>query len=81
MKNWELSFGFYPGIMMGFRSYKEIDKTNHVLYIPFVDACLTVYNDQPKQQYTFRYNSSHEVCEIYSRVKQKRNLERTSNKE
>ena len=24
MKNWELSFGFYPGIIMGFRSYKEI---------------------------------------------------------
>ena len=33
MKNWELSFGFYPGIMLGFRSYKEVDKTNHVLYI------------------------------------------------
>ena len=45
MKNWELSFGFYPGIIMGFRSYKEVEKTNHVLYIPFVDVCLTVYND------------------------------------
>ena len=45
MKDWELSFGFYPGIIMGFRSYKEIEKTNHVLYIPFVDACLTIYID------------------------------------
>jgi len=45
MKNWELSFGFYPGIMLGFRSYKEDEKTNHVGYIPFVDICLTVFND------------------------------------
>ena len=22
-KNWELSFGFYPGIMLGFRTYTE----------------------------------------------------------
>ena len=43
IENWELSFGFYPGVLMGFRTYKERRKTNHVLYIPFVDACLTVY--------------------------------------
>ena len=45
MKDWELSFGFYPGIILGFRSYKEFKKTNHVIYIPFVDMCLTIYND------------------------------------
>ena len=39
---WELSFGFYPGILVGFRSYEEHNKTNHVLYLPFVDACLTL---------------------------------------
>ena len=33
MKNWELSFGFYPGIMLGFRTYNEARKNNHVLYI------------------------------------------------
>jgi len=44
MNNWELSFGFYPGIMLGFRSYKETNKTNHVVYVPFADACLTVYD-------------------------------------
>ena len=38
---WELSFGFYPGILVGFRSYQEKKKTNHVLYLPFMDACLT----------------------------------------
>ena len=42
IKAWELSLGFYPGILMGFRSYTE-DKyvKNHVLYIPFIDVCLT----------------------------------------
>ena len=46
MKTWEMSFGFYPGILMGFRSYTERNKTNHVLYIPFMDVCFTVkYND------------------------------------
>jgi len=45
MNNWELSFGFYPGLLTGFRTYHEKLKTNHVLYIPFVDACLTIYNE------------------------------------
>ena len=40
--NWELSFGFYPGILIGFRSYEEENKTNHVLYVPFVDVCFTL---------------------------------------
>ena len=44
MKNWELSFGFYPGIMLGFRTYNEAKKNNHVLYMPFVDVCLTMHN-------------------------------------
>ena len=46
MKNkktiWELSFGFYPGILVGFRSYEEKKKTNHVVYLPFMDMCLTL---------------------------------------
>ena len=41
-KNWELSFGYYPGILLGFRSYEEESKTNHVLYIPFIDVCFTL---------------------------------------
>ena len=39
---WELSFGFYPGIIVGFRSYEEKKKTNHVVYLPFMDMCLTL---------------------------------------
>ena len=45
MREWELSFGFYPGIVVGFRSYNEVGKSNHVLYVPFVDACLTFHHD------------------------------------
>ena len=45
MKNWELSFGFYTGILLGFRSYQENNKSNHVLYMPFIDVCLTIHND------------------------------------
>jgi len=41
-KDWELSFGFYPGILLGFRTYAEVNKTNHVLYLRFVDICLTI---------------------------------------
>ena len=41
-KDWELSFGFYPGILLGFRTYAEVNKSNHVLYLPFVDICLSI---------------------------------------
>jgi len=41
--DWELSIGTYPGFLIGVRSYAEQYRTNHVLYIPFVDICLTIY--------------------------------------
>jgi hypothetical protein len=49
--NWELSFGLYPGILLGFRTYDEGDKSNHVLYVPFVDVCLTITraSDEPNK--------------------------------
>ena len=44
MRNdWELSFGTFPGLLLGVRSYVEDYKTNHVVYILFVDICLTIY--------------------------------------
>ena len=42
MKDWELSFGTFPGLLLGIRSYKEEYKTNHVLYLLFIDICLTL---------------------------------------
>ena len=41
-KDWELSVGIYPGILLGFRTYAEVNKSNHVLYLPFVDICLSI---------------------------------------
>ena len=41
--NWEFSIGFYPGILLGFRSYTEKKQVNHVMYLPFVDFCLTIF--------------------------------------
>ena len=40
--SWEITVGFYPGILVGFRSYEGDDRNNHVLYLPFADLCLTV---------------------------------------
>jgi hypothetical protein len=49
MQKWELSVGFYPGILLGFRSYDQDDRSNHVLYIPFIDVCLTILRDTDEQ--------------------------------
>tara|TARA_A100001391_G_C4888030_1_gene230053 strand:- start:325 stop:471 length:147 start_codon:yes stop_codon:yes gene_type:complete len=42
--DWEFSAGFYPGVLIGARSYKSEDKVDHVLYLPLMDFCLTIYN-------------------------------------
>lgn len=47
--NWELSIGLYTGILLGARSYTnqgEGNATSHVLYLPFIDICLTI---EPKK--------------------------------
>ena len=41
--NWEFSVGFYRGMLLGFRSYTERNKNNHVMYLPFVDFCITIF--------------------------------------
>ncbi len=43
-KQWSLSFGFYPGILFGIRSYNESTQTTHVAYLPFIDVALEIYN-------------------------------------
>jgi len=43
MNNWELSIGLYPGILFGIRSYREEYLADHVLYVPFIELCLTIY--------------------------------------
>jgi hypothetical protein len=43
--NWELSLGFYPGILLGIRTYVEEDSTLYVLYLPFVDLALEIFKN------------------------------------
>ena len=43
-KSWSLSFGFYPGVLLGIRSYHEEQQTTHVLYIPFIDLALEIFD-------------------------------------
>ena len=45
---WEFSVGFYPGVLLGIRSYNERNKYNHVIYLPFVDFCLTIFRKKGK---------------------------------
>ena len=46
--SWEFSIGFYPGVLFGLRTYRERNKNNHVVYLPFVDFCLTTYKRKRK---------------------------------
>jgi|TARA_R110001606_G_scaffold144024_2_gene283384 hypothetical protein len=43
-KNWSISLGFYPGVLLGMRTYNEDEFSTHVLYLPFVDIALEVDN-------------------------------------
>jgi hypothetical protein len=42
MKSWVIELGFYPGILIGFRTYPEAEFITHVLYLPFVDIALVL---------------------------------------
>ncbi len=41
--DWSFSIGFYPGILLGIRSYNEPHQDAHVLYLPFIDFALEIY--------------------------------------
>lgn len=42
-KDWSLSFGFYPGILFGIRTYEEPNQTAYVFYLPFIDVAYEVF--------------------------------------
>ena len=42
---WELSIGFYTGILLGLYSQKHKDGIGHYLYVPFCFICLDLYYD------------------------------------
>jgi hypothetical protein len=41
---WSISFGFYPGILFGMRTYEEENQTAYVFYLPFIDIAIEFYN-------------------------------------
>lgn len=41
-KGWAVSLGFYPGVVIGMRSYYSEDMTSHVLYLPFFDVAFQI---------------------------------------
>lgn len=45
--DWTISLGFYPGILIGARSYPDTGNgvSNHVIYLPFIDVCLTLIKE------------------------------------
>ena len=44
MKNWELSFGLFEGLLVGYRNYPDLveNKVDHVIYLLIFDICLTL---------------------------------------
>ena len=42
-RNWEITMGLYPGLLIGVRTYEEKEFNEHVLYLPFcVDIALKI---------------------------------------
>ena len=41
-KGWAISLGFYPGVVIGMRSYYNEGMTSHVLYMPFFDIAFQI---------------------------------------
>jgi hypothetical protein len=40
---WAISLGFYPGVLIGMRSYHNDNITSHVFYLPFFDIAIQIY--------------------------------------
>ena len=40
VNKWAFSIGFYPGILIGMRTYDFEESTMHAFYLPFVDFIL-----------------------------------------
>jgi len=40
---WAISIGFYPGVLIGMRSYRMEELTTHVFYLPFMDIALQIF--------------------------------------
>ena len=45
-RNYTITLGIYPGVLLGFRAYEEKDYITYVLYLPFVDIALEIDGEQ-----------------------------------
>lgn len=43
--NYEVSFGFYPGILVGFRTYEGLEANVHAIYLPFMSINIMLGKD------------------------------------
>jgi len=43
IKDWSVSVGFYPGLLIGVRSYPYEDSVTHVIYIPLIDIAIEIH--------------------------------------
>ena len=50
MREWEVSIGMYPGLVLGVRSYKQQDRVDHVFYLPLFDLCITIFYKKEKNE-------------------------------
>jgi hypothetical protein len=48
MKDWDISIGLYPGILIGLRTYKNKKTVSHVFYLPLIDLCITIKPNERK---------------------------------
>jgi len=40
--DWSISIGFYPGILIGMRTYYSEDYVQHVIYLPLIDIAIEI---------------------------------------
>lgn len=45
MKSFDINVGFYPGVLLGIRTYRDIYDTTHALYLPFFSIHLVIFKD------------------------------------
>lgn len=50
MKKWSISIGFYPGVLLGIRTYSEDQRSVTVLYLPFVDFAFEIEKDLEEEE-------------------------------
>ena len=41
-RDWTISIGFYPGLLIGVRTYYSEDYIQHVIYLPLIDIAIEI---------------------------------------